>query len=208
MHVWSSSSEAADALATCEHQIAPECPAAPVVEALQITLAWSEAHRARCNLLCRLWPPPASQLRPAPIECLTADVAASVVTADLPVLWMGLVDDADGRTDDASGSASTAPYYCADFVRPSEAVFPPVKGSEGAFTTKAQRDTVLRVCRLLGVQVVQPPAHIEKVPLAKRTTDVSHFRFSNTCLASARDIPACGSDRQLGINVRSLWMRW
>ena len=115
--------------------------------------------------MSRLWPPPASQLRPAPIDCLAADVAVSVIATDLPALWTGLKDDAD---DDGSAADIAAPYYSADFVRPSDAVFPPVSSSDGAFASEAQRDAVLRVCRLLGVPIVEPPSHVEEVrdPLA------------------------------------------
>jgi hypothetical protein len=88
-----------------------------------------------------------------------------VVATDLPVLWTGLGNDSGA---DVSAAVIAGPYYSADFVRPSEAVFPPVSSGKGAFASEAQRVTVLRVCRLLGVPIVQPPAHIEEVcgPLA------------------------------------------
>ena len=107
----------------------------------------------------RLWPPAASQLRPAPIDRLTADVAARLVAADLSVLRTGFEDDS---ADDDEGVAHACRQ---EFLRPSDAVFPPA--GAGAFASAAQRDTVLRVCRRLGVPLVEPPTHIEEVCLCR-----------------------------------------
>ena len=107
----------------------------------------------------RLWPPPAAQLRPAPLDRLTSDVAARLVAADLPVLRTAFEED-DAICDDGGMQVSTQ-----EFVRPSDAVFP--LAGETAFSSAAQRDTVLRVCRRLGMPLVEPPSHIDAVSTAK-----------------------------------------
>ncbi len=107
----------------------------------------------------RLWPPPATQLRPAPLDRLTSDVAARLVAADLPVLLTAF-DEIEA--DSGEGVMQTS---AEEIVQPSDAVFPPI--DDGVFSSAAQRDTVLRVCRRLGVPLVEPPTHIDKVGIAQ-----------------------------------------
>ena len=103
----------------------------------------------------RLWPPPATQLRPAPLDRLTSDVAARLVAADLPVLLTAFDENDAGCGEGATQMSAEV------FVRPSDAVFTPA--DDVAVCSAAQRDTVLRVCRRLGVPLVKPPPHIDKV---------------------------------------------
>ena len=73
----------------------------------------------------RLWPPAAEELRPRPVECITAELAAHVVAADLKLLWTGM-----GSADEGGA-----------FVAPSKAVFvDPQRLAPGR--------PILKLCRL------------------------------------------------------------
>ena len=86
--------------------------------------------------LCRLWAP--DSVKPAPIERIAADLAAQVVSEDLPLLW-----SAASRTDRGK------------FVAPSESVFL-ASGQHVA-------QPVLDLCKIMDINVVRPPPHILQV---------------------------------------------
>ena len=141
-------------------------------------LAWNARHWPMAR---RLWPPPATLLRPAPLDRLTSDVAARLVAADLPVLLTAYDDGCDADCGEGVERMSEE-----EFVRPSDAVFPPI--DDAVFSSAAQRDTVLRVCRRLGVPLVEPPTHIDEVgdPLllhccCTRAVSHQHVKVAMTC---------------------------
>lgn len=90
--------------------------------------------------MARLWPPPAGELRPVPLDRITADVAACVIASDLPLLW-------SPRWGAAGGGR---------FVRPSQSVFL----RQGTRPHSA----VLQLCGRMGLLIVEPPEHLVQVP--------------------------------------------
>ena len=101
-----------------------------------------------------------------------------------------------GFEDDASDGDEGVMHVCRrDFLRPSDAVFPPA--ADGAFASAAQRDTVLRVSRRLGVPLVEPPPHIEEVCGCRCTT------CCVSCCAGQRVDPVgCGAILIYSCSVR------